>query len=437
MSLHRSPTWVNIPRISISQLMQENVSNTPPDKIIYEEALSGRTVCYGAFHRQIRRTAFSLREIGFQPGQTLSISAASCIDYILVAQAVWWAGGVISPINNALHPDELRSAIDLIKPDYLVVDETLDTKLPTALNGSTHVKTTGDLPILSISRQQNPKYPRFPINHSPSLENEPELPTPIPLSTPPETTCAAILLSSGTTGRAKAVMLSHHNLVAACYQLRSDNPENWRGSQREVFFPPLSHVYALYVCFTMCTWLGAYVCLMPRFELELFCRLMAERQATVARIVPPVAKLLGEEDVVRRFRYSLEYFSCSAAALHVRFYPSVLNWLGLMVIQDQTAKKLREAFPGVVLCQTYGCTELSGPCVQSGVRDRDTLPKSATGTLISNSELRFLDPDGNDAGPNQPGEIICRGPNVMMYVQSTQPSIPIEKHINISKGLQR
>lgn len=32
-------------------------------------------------------------------------------------------------------------------------------------------------------------------------------------------------------------MLSHHNLVAICEQLRAHNPDNWRGSMREVFFP--------------------------------------------------------------------------------------------------------------------------------------------------------------------------------------------------------
>lgn len=324
MSIHRSATWVDIPRISISQLMQHNVSGTAPDKIIYEEALTGKSACYGAFHRQIRRTAYSLREGGFRAGQTVSISATSCIDYILVAQAVWWAGGTVNPINNTLHPDELQSGLDVVKPDYLVVDETLDSTLGSAMQGSTHCqKSPGGMKILSIHRDPSASaYPAFPINRSPSADDdndEPELADPVPLTSDPEATCAAILLSSGTTGRAKAVMLSHYNLVAACLQLRSDNPANWRGSQREIFFPPLSHVYALYVCFTMCTWLGAYVCLIPRFELDLYCRLMAERKATVARIVPPVAKLLAEEPVVRRYRYALEYFSCSAAPLHVCF----------------------------------------------------------------------------------------------------------------------
>ncbi|MDB5910503.1 MAG: 4-coumarate--CoA ligase [Massilia sp.] len=67
--------------------------------------------------------------------------------------------------------------------------------------------------------------------------------------------------------------------------------------------------------------------------------------------------------------------------------------------------------PGVT---AYGCTELSGPCVQSGVRDTK-LPITAAGTLIANMEMKFIDVEGT-GGENArgPGEITVRGPNVMM-----------------------
>lgn len=92
-----------------------------------------------------------------------------------------------------------------------MVDETLDTTPPAALKGSTHYQDLGNLKVLSIGHQSNTStYPAFPISRSPSLDgDEPELPDPVPLTTSPETTCAAILLPSRTTGKSKTVMLSH------------------------------------------------------------------------------------------------------------------------------------------------------------------------------------------------------------------------------------
>ncbi|KAJ5698339.1 hypothetical protein N7462_000344 [Penicillium macrosclerotiorum] len=399
MSIYYSPTWTNIPdNLSISQLMQHGIGKIDSDKIIYEEAITGRTVTYMLFHRQIRQTAYNMRhELLLQAGDTVLISASSCIDYILTAHAVWWAGGVVSAINNSSHPDEISHALNLVKPKFLVVDNTVHEKLSVTLKKPEYARSLTGLKVFNIGSGNSAGWPQLLLSTSSSSDGL-EIHNPIrDHDFNPKKCCAAILLSSGTTGASKAVMLSHYNLIATCFQLRCDNPANWRGSQREIFFPPLSHVYATYVCFTMNLWLGAYVCLMPRFDLKLYCRLLSERSATLARIVPAVAKMLAESPIVGEYKYpNLEYFSCSAAPLH-----------------EETAAKLRKAFPGVALCQTYGCTELSGPCVQSGVRDRG-LPLSASGTVITNCEIRFVDSTGNDVGARGPGEILCRAPNAMM-----------------------
>ncbi|OAL18059.1 hypothetical protein AYO22_10981 [Fonsecaea multimorphosa] len=386
-------------RFGPPNLMQHNIENTAPEKTIFEEAISGKTVTYGSFHYQIRTTAQLLRNVvGLQPGQIVSILSSSRIDCILTAHAVWWAGGVVSLINNALTVDEIRHAVDMVEPTFIVIDETLFQKLPEVLKISTHDQKR-PLQVYTIGPKST-EWPELPMGSSSvSTIGEPsreEGPWSLDGQRSDEI-CAAVLLSSGTTGSPKAVMLSHYNLVAMCNQLRSDNPDNWRGSQREVFFPPLSHVYALYAVFTTCVWVGAFVCLMPRFDLRRYCQLMQDRKATLARLVPPVAKMLAENPVVKQYRYPcLEYFSCSAAPLH-----------------PDLATKLKQVFPRVALCQTYGCTELSGPSIHSGVRDVK-LPLTAAGTPIANTEIRFLDEDGKDVGARGPGEITCRGPNVMM-----------------------
>ena len=316
---------MDIPRnMSISELMLQNVDNTLPEKVIYEEAATGKTSTYSSFHRHIRRTAWSLQQrLGLRPGQIVSIISSSSIDYILTAQSVWWADAVVSPISNSLHPDEIRHSIDIIEPDYLVVDAAASHSVQDILKASTHHSYR---PIEVLTLGHICKYwPEFPIDRSSAPTDGLELVSPVGLhGRDSHLVCAAILLSSGTTGYPKAVMLSHYNLVACCYQLRYDNPQNWRGTQREIFFAPLSHVYALYVCFNMCCWLGSYVCLMPRFDVERYCQLMQDRAATLARIVPPVAKILAENPVVGQYSYpQLEYFSCAAAPLPVRRLPFV------------------------------------------------------------------------------------------------------------------
>lgn len=320
MSILRSKTWIHIPSdLSVPELMLNNVSHAPDDKIIYEEAVTGKTATYGGFRKDVKRAAFRLKNnFAFQTGHTVAIIGPSCIDYVHAVHSVWWAGGIVSLINYSLHEAEIAYAIDLVQPDFIVVHDSVYDKLSISLSLCKKLLSR----VLSFGRS-HPEWTSFPVN--------------LPLESPEQEAFSlrnmdaskvvgAILLSGGTTGLPKAVMLSHYNLVAAIYQLRADNPENWRDSQREIFSPPLSHVYALYVVMTGACWIGAYVCLMPRFDLELYCRLMQDRRATLARLVSPIAKLLAENPIVRRYSYpSLEYFCCSAAPLNVNRFPSLVN----------------------------------------------------------------------------------------------------------------
>ncbi|KAJ5776050.1 uncharacterized protein N7511_001061 [Penicillium nucicola] len=394
--IFHSTTRVRIPTdLSVTEatLLDHSIL-IPPTKVIFEDAITGRTMSHGKFVAQVKNAATWLQQhVKLQPGQTVSIISSSCIDYIIAVHSVWWAGGIVSLINDALSPTEIAYGIKLVKPHYILVGSSASTKLSQGLELSgTASSTIQVIPLkelhseLSSWLKMKEIQGNFQQIEACSFANGDNRQVP-----------AAIILSSGTTGHPKAVVLSHHNLIAVNYQLRADNPDNWNSEMREVFFPPLSHVYALYVAITGAPWLGYYVCLMPRFDLETFCRLLSERQATLARLVPPVAKLLAESPVTRRYKYpALKYFTCSAAPL-----------------SEKSAAELRMVFPNVKLCQTYGCTEASGACVQSGTRDTD-MPLNATGKLIANAQVRFIDSAGSDVGQGEEGEITLRGPHIMM-----------------------
>lgn len=303
--------------VSVTEaLLLDGPVHIPGDKVIFEEAVTGHTATYGAFKDQVKRTAAWLKHhLNLAPGDVITIVSSSCIDYVVATHAIWWLGGVVSMINDALSPKDLAYGLDLVQPKYVIVGVSARDNVTASLGESVHAAF-----IKRIVRiGQTPSYPYWAET---SRGHEADL---LPLLEPHSLrdadnrqVLAAVVLSSGTTGRFKAVMMSHHNLIAANYQLRTDNPQNWRHDMREIFFPPLSHVYATYVVMTGAPWLGYYVCLMPRFDLENYCRLMSERKATLARLVPPVAKKLAESPITKRYTYpSLEYFTCSAAPLSV------------------------------------------------------------------------------------------------------------------------
>lgn len=331
--IHRSGQRIIIPTdVSVTEAMLlASPEPIPEDKIIFEESDTGRTVTHGNFKTQVKRTAAWLKQhLNLVPGDVVTIISSSCIDYIVATHAVWWLGGVVSMINDALSPKDMAWGLDLVQPQFVIVGAAATEKLSQSFKVSSHssairkVVTIGKTPSYpGLSDDISGESLSHPEHYSLRDSDNRQLP-------------AAIVLSSGTTGRSKAVVLSHHNLIAANYQLRADNADNWRSNMREVFFPPLSHVYATYVVMTGAPWLGYFVCIMPRFDLGRFCQLLSERKATMARLVPPVAKMLAESPITRRFEYpDLEYFTCSAAPL-----------------SEETAEKLRKTFPHVALGQS-------------------------------------------------------------------------------------
>ena len=332
--IYRSKQRILIPTdVSVTEAtLLDDREHIPNDKILFEEAFTGHTATYLDFKNQVRRTASWFKHhLGLAPGDIVTIISPSSIDYVVATHAVWWLGGVVSMINDALSPKDLAHGFEVVQPQFLVVAAAAAEKVEGSLllvspvvsiRRIVNLGRTKSYPCWSdVIQQEQQSQPHQTLDKNDGRESLSPLEGVEPYSLrngDNRSVLAAVVLSSGTTGRSKAVMMSHHNLIAVNYQLRADNPQNWRRDMREIFFPPLSHVYATYVVITGAPWLGYYVCLMPRFDLGTFCRLMSERKATMARLVPPFAKILAESPITRNYTYpSLEYFTCSAAPLSV------------------------------------------------------------------------------------------------------------------------
>jgi acyl-CoA synthetase (AMP-forming)/AMP-acid ligase II len=114
---------------------------------------------------------------------------------------------------------------------------------------------------------------------------------------------AFICYSSGTTGVAKGVTLTHRNFVGQVLINVNFDPENTHDDDVLIAFLPFYHIYGLTLS------LNSYYRVMPvvvmsRFELELFCQLIERYKVTFANIVPPIAVLLAKSPIVQKYDMS-------------------------------------------------------------------------------------------------------------------------------------
>eukprot|EP00127_Corallochytrium_limacisporum_P005078 Clim_evm33s198 gene=Clim_evmTU33s198 len=226
-----------------------------------------------------------------------------------------------------------------------------------------------------------------------------------PAKIDPKEDIVCLPYSSGTTGKPKGVMLTHHNLIAnleQVYPLASKLAKD--GEDAFLAVLPFFHIYGLCVLLMGAMRLGVRLSMMPRFDPQLFLKTIAEERVTMLHIAPPLAVLLAKSPMVDDFKVDcLKVIMSGAAPLGQATEAAVENRLG------------------VHLFQGYGMTELS-PVSHMTNPGGEKLP-GTVGILLPNQEALVLDVDsGKPIAPKGGrGELLLKGPNVMKgYLNRTE-----------------
>jgi acyl-CoA synthetase (AMP-forming)/AMP-acid ligase II len=159
---------------------------------------------------------------------------------------------------------------------------------------------------------------------------------------------------------------------------------------------PFSHIYGMTVLMNQAIHRRATAVTLPRFDLAQFLGAVAEHRVQRVFVVPPIAVALAKHPAVDGFDLSsVETIHSGAAPLDARLGHAVARRLGCRMLQG------------------YGMTELS-PVSHCIPHDRPDTDLGSVGLLLPNVEARVVDPvTGADAELGDPGELWCRGPNVM------------------------
>jgi 4-coumarate--CoA ligase len=159
---------------------------------------------------------------------------------------------------------------------------------------------------------------------------------------------------------------------------------------------PFFHIYGLMASLLYSGWKGnELITTSDRFDLETFCSLVQEHKPERAHLVPPIILGLAKHPVVGNYDLSSIKMIVSAAAP-----------LGVET-EEMTKKRL-----GTNIKQAWGMSELS----PLGTMNCDfKMKKGSVGPLMPSTHGKILDVDtGKSLGPYEPGELLLKGPQVMM-----------------------
>ncbi len=330
----------------------------------------GTSLSGQGLHALIARLAGALRAAGVVPGDRVAVQVAKSPEALALYAATTSIGAVFLPLNTAYTAEELAYFIGNATPRLFVCDPAKAEALaPVAGAGGARLLTLG-------------------ADGAGTLAN---LAAGQPAQFVPESceagTLAAILYTSGTTGRSKGAMLSHGNLLSNAEVLAG----LWRFTAQDVLLHalPIFHTHGLFVASNISLLTGGKMIFLPGFDAATVLRLLP--QATTMMGVPTFyTRLLAEPGFTRE------------ATAHMRLFIS-----GSAPLLSETHLAF-EARTGHRILERYGMTETnmntSNP--YEGERRAGTV-----GFPLPGVELRIT-AEGAEVAPGDVGMIEVRGPNV-------------------------
>ena len=351
------------------------------DKPALIDGPTGRTLSYAALDQGVRALAGGLVARGFAKGDVLAVMAPNLPEYAVVFHGTAFAGGIITTINPTYTDREVHHQLVDSGARVLV---TVPPFLETALKGA-QGSAVEEVFVLGAQPGQDLPDGARPFSGL--------LGTPLADQVPVEADdVVALPYSSGTTGVAKGVMLTHHNLIANIAQVIA--PAQVREDEKIIAVLPFFHIYGMQVIMNSALRAGATSITMPRFDLEQFLRLHQEYDVTRTFVAPPIVLALAKHPLVEEFDLSaLEQVFSGAAPLSAE-------------LAQEAGKRLNAE-----VVQGYGMTELSPV---SHLTPPGYFKPGSVGVNAPNTELRVVHPaSGEDLGLEEDGELWVRGPQVM------------------------
>ena len=383
----RSPyADVEIPALSVYDFLFGDLTDAERATVAIIDPVSGATTTYGELVAQIDHVAGALAARGIKPGDVVALHSPNSPSFVAVFHGALRAGATVTTVNSLYTGEEIGRQL---RDSGTVRAITASPLLPAMAAGAAAAGLGADRIVVLDGADGHESLADLLAEDRSAPE----------VSIDPATHLAVLPYSSGTTGLAKGVMLTHRNLVANVAQtigIITLGPDD-----RVAAVLPFFHIYGMTVLLNLSLFARAQLVTFPRFDLAQFLGAIAERRCTYLFIAPPIALALARHPLVAgRDLSSVHTILSGAAPLDGALADAVAQRLDCRVVQG------------------YGMTEMS-PVSHAVPADRTDIPRGSVGLIIPNMVCRLVDPaDGQDIpvpdeGMSEPGELWCQGPNVM------------------------
>lgn len=362
----------------------------------------------GRITKQI--AAFFVEDLGLQKGDRIAIMMPNCLQYPLVMYAAFRAGLIVVNVNPLYTVPEFTHQVNDAQASAIVVLANMAKTVEKGLPDCPYLKHViitelGDLFDFPKNRLVNiaTRYiiNRYPTTHIPTAirfndmlkkgDQHPFKDVQVGLDD-----IAFLQYTGGTTGVAKAAMLTHKNMLSNVEQ-----GEAWIGQKlkkREeiiVTALPLYHIFSLTANCLMFTKMGAKNLLItnPR-DIKGFVKELSKTPFSVITGVNTLFNALLNHPDFEKLNFS-----------HLK-----LTMGGGMAVQYAVAQRWKQV-TGVPLLEAYGLTETS-PAVTINPFTLDEYT-GAIGLPLPSTEVKIIGDDGQEVDLSQVGELCIRGPQVM------------------------
>jgi len=352
------------------------------EKLAFEDSF-GAKIQYGQLNDQTAKLALGLQLNGIEPLDRVAILLPNSVDWVVSCLAIVRADGVSVPISHDAVEAEVRYRLEDAACKAVIVSAqhlALVRRLAPEITTLQRIIVAGDasepdcLSLKEMARTESAEMPR----DSQDLQR-----------------MAFLVYTSGTTGRAKGVMLSQHSMLwvsAACWLPIANLGEN------DVVLSglPLFHSYALNLCVLSIVAAGATEFIMDRFSTQEVTRHLSTGRFTLMPGVPTM------------FHYLLE----SAKASGLKKIDGVSRFISAGAILPSALNREFEAQLGVPLLDGYGITETSTMVTMNWPGENRVM--GSCGLPLAGVSVRLVDSNRQDVPVGEEGELIVRGPNVML-----------------------